>query len=786
MVLSLVALPGLVHAQLARTDTVFSVRQESIPPNDSGGRWLRSALLVTSSSAYPQHLRMSTQGLRADTNIYPLSRITLILPDSAYFLADSIHTNRSTTSSYYSPNPWKYVDSTFDVADLEFPLAAHSTIRIPILIRATTVQGPPGDTTFQFALITSYSDSASLHWVWGQNFKVRCITMYGGSYAAWQTSIPPNDSGGRWLRSGVMIRSLSPLPLQVSLTINDGSWNSRGDTLWRIADSGYYVADSIRISAQSKDGTSLNYGSHAPRTYIDTVHAAGSYFQKFAARLIFTLPSRGTLLLPIEVRATGRPGDTLGSMWSDFAHFIDSSKLLYSPSFSIRCVAACAGPFIVYDATPLTNKDQPAIFGGIQPVAFIAHRPYSTVRDATHVSFRVHGEYAEQFVYTKESDLKDGSPNGLIAFAGAPKSPIHDTLVAIYSTECWGSVTITTPIEAYSKYANGYEIHPVSQSLIAPFLGSTGGNAALVINTSTYPITLRDLHVGSYDSTDFEVSAPSLIAAHDSAYITVVLKDKDVYLDTIDQDRTAIVTGTIAPYQQSFSFMDSTFSLSVGGKINVYSPYYYSLCPQLKHGVHPAGIILTSSVKSLAGPRTFLTVYGNDDSTTEYFGVPYYDDPSLTLAIGNFDGFGSVLLPADVLPDTSTIFPPNDEIQVLTTFTGDAYHNYRTQLHWPRAQDTITIDVLVLGTEAPRYAKVATPDTHVSLSLWPDPASRAIFVNTGQDHFSYMIFDAVGRVVERGDDLPESSCLDISALPPGVYELYLPQSQRTRRFQVLR
>src|SRR6202035_2352186 len=110
------------------------------------------------------------------------------------------------------------------------------------------------------------------------------------------------------------------------------------------------------------------------------------------------------------------------------------------------------------------------------------------------------------------------------------------------------------------------------------------------------------------DSIDFEVSAPAMIAAHDSAYITIIFKDKNLYRDTLSNVRYADITGIIAPYQQDFDFVDSSFTFGVTGNVDVYSPLYFSLIPLLKHGVHPAGIIFTSDVSSMQGPHTFLTV----------------------------------------------------------------------------------------------------------------------------------------------------------------------------------
>jgi len=201
----------------------------------------------------------------------------------------------------------------------------------------------------------------------------------------------------------------------------------------------------------------------------------------------------------------------------------------------------------------------------------------------------------------------------------------------------------------------------------------------------------------------------------------------------------------------------------------------------LKHGVHPAGIIFTPSVSSLSGPGTFLTVYGNNDSTTEYFGTPYYDDPHFTFAIGNYIGLGTVTLPGYVKPDTG--FLPIG-IQVLTTFTGDSYHNYFTQMHWPRATDTVTIDVVCIGKNAPPLDGVTYSSEPRSVSLWPNPASFILHIRSDDPTLDFWITDMLGRKIRTGKGTESS--IDVSDLPNGLYVLSFSKLGESIKFQVVR
>jgi hypothetical protein len=771
IVLLLFLLPALSQAQNNGYDTLFSVRQESIPPNDSGGRWLPSALDITSISAYPQHVQIYTLGIVLDYGHYDRDSIWK-LPDSAYYIADSIFIYSFQTVK--SNNPRKYIDSNYPNTQvaLDFLLPAHGTIRVPIGVRAITQKGIPGDTVSHFMQIISYSDSSGKTRESGYNLNLRCITMYSGQFGAWQSFIPPNDSGGRWLLSEVVVKSLAGYNSILDIIVTDGKY--------KLGDSAFYLADSIDFNDNGYQRVSSN-----PRKYIDSVEHYRNSF------LYYTLKPHQTMHLPVWIwNANDHAGDTvnISTLYIAGVAEVAGNKLNSAIRLPIQCITACAAPGISYDGSTLDNKDHAAILGTTPTYTYFDPTCKNcTFGSTTMATYRIVGESSDRFDIPQQTTFYPGIGNGVdprlsqLIFHGAPKSPVHDSLIAIYTT-CWGSISTRTPITAYSTYADEYQIRQLPFNFKAPFLGRVTGNAALVLNTSDFPITIRDLHaVSSYDGMDFEVSGPAMIAAHDSGYVNVALKDKNLYLDTIGTNRSATITGIIAPYQQALEFKDSTFSVSVSGSIDVYSPLYFSWIPVLKHGVHPAGIIFTSSVSSLSGPGTFLTVYGNSDSTTEYFGMPYYDDPHFTFSIGDYIGTGTVALPGNVKPDTG-LFPKG--IQVLTTFTGDSYHNYFTQMHWPRATDTVTIDVVAIGKNAPPLDKVTYSSETRSISLWPNPAYSILHIRCEDPTANFWITDMLGRKIRTGKGTETS--IDISDLPTGLYVLSFSKLVESIKFQVLR
>jgi hypothetical protein len=779
-VVSLLCLCGaeLSHAQRLKYDTVIARQEAPLPPNDSGGRWLSSAIIVTSTSAYPTHIQVNSSMTYSDYGLYALDTAWR-LADSAYYQADSIigYQKDWPHSKIVSTMPWKYIDTTFEYqATLDFLLPAHGTLRIPIKMQAIKQgvgagdTGRVGDTVSHIMSINAYVDSAGTNRYGYGEVNVRCITMYSNPCGGYQESIPANDSGGRWLHSAMILKSSVPYAMRLSVPLTKYQYSSTfgSDTSWKLDDSALYIADSIFVTMN----TFNHYASNNPRTYVDTIHGKTSY--AFDANLSFSLPAYGTIRIPILIRTVynveNRPHqDTL---YSSFGIGYQNNKgVWYSDYITYGSQGACSGPYIAFDGQPLSNKDDFAIIG--QSAAMKGSCLNGVHFPLTHATYKMIGEFADRYTFPDSvfSNWAFDYPlTTSLLFNGAPKAIIHDTLISTF-TSCWGSITTRSPITAYSAYSDGYKIRTLHPKLIAPFLGAVDGDAAVITNLSDFPITVRNLRP-TYDSLDFEATAPSLIAPHDSGYIHVTLRDRDVYRDTLDPDHSTTFTGIIAPYQQELGFKDSIFSFTVEGAIDVYSPNYFSLIPKLQHGIHPAGIIFTSSVSSLSGPGTFLTVYGNDDPTTRYFGLPYYDDPHFSIAIGNYVGAGAVL-PGEVPPHVGMT---DGGIQALTTFTGDSYHNYLTQLHWPRDIDTITIDVLAIGKSAPRFLRVRE-EAASRLVVWPNPASQLLHLELPMDKSDVVILDALGRTVLKQRVESSASTLDISSLPPGVYRVCIPNMQ---------
>ncbi len=592
---------------------------------------------------------------------------------------------------------------------------------------------------------------------------------------------PPVDSGTRLFRTAVIATNMSDYAVHAFVDPTNVSPNpsvARQDSLFMHADSIFLTSYNVTVSHSQ------------PLKYLDS-----AYDHSYSKSLLeFTIPPYGTIRLPLLLpsRIAWSSQDVIDSTVFEVAQVKIDSIDTYNAG--ARCVlkvpAACVAPCDfgegLFGHKLYSNPNSPAYVGGLPWVTYVQNQGPLFVGSQTKVSCRIVGEYADHFTLSWSDTTLLYLPSYFAGpswtFAGAPKSVVHDTIITT-STNCYGSVVTRTPIDAYSMRADGYVIRQLPVNLTAPFLGRTQGNAAAVINTSDFPITFRNLRATGYDSMDFEASAPLMIAAHDSGYIVITLKDKNVYLDTLDQSRYATVTGIVAPYQQELGFKDSTFSFSVSGKIDVYCPYYFSLIPKLKHGIHPAGIIFTSSVSSKAGPHTFLTVYGNDDPTTEYFGMPYYDDPHFTLAIGNYTGLGTVTLPDNVRPDTG--FPPQN-IQVLTTFTGDSHINYQTQLHWPRENDTVTIDVLALGLTAPKFERVSSAQAATSFPVWPNPASDVLRIECGEERTEVLLIDILGRTIRKQTLFAGSDVMNIADVQPEMYQLYIPSRNQSTKVQIIR
>jgi hypothetical protein len=83
--------------------TLISVSQESMPPDDSGGRWVETNLILTNHSALPVRAYNFYPVSFNDDGLYQDSRFD----DSAFFRADSIFPNWDPKGSIGYDKPWE-------------------------------------------------------------------------------------------------------------------------------------------------------------------------------------------------------------------------------------------------------------------------------------------------------------------------------------------------------------------------------------------------------------------------------------------------------------------------------------------------------------------------------------------------------------------------------------------------------------------------------------------------------------------------------------------------------
>ncbi len=687
MLLCSLAFASAASSQTVRltTDTtLFTIRQESIPPvPDSGGRWMPVTIVVSNNSAYPVHI----PGFETHLQIRNCGPIAARIADSAFLFADSIfiveeidvnHNHRGIITASHA-TPWKYKDSVMALwdtsarvdsadnpyvsidgniycgdAELEFVVPPHGTLRVPYLVQAILDPGVQ-------SIVEDHADTVDLE-----------RAIFSGNLQYWFS-----DS-----------------------TTSNGFVRRMGDT--------------------------------------------------------------GVFQGPIPYPAWPYP------RW-----------------INIWAPAVCSGPYIMFDTTTLSNKRNPAVLGksGSTWTRQVVkdprlNLPYNEILQTTRVAFEVTGEYSDRFILPTDSILLRSCPFSYystqlsLSFTGAPKTVVHDTLIST-STDCWGTVVTRTPIEAYTLIQNLYQVHQLTINT-TPFLGRAYDTVVLS-NLSDVPIELKKLQMKQGDTEAFQlVSVPTVVPAHDSSYIIFLLTDNNFAKDTtLEEGRIIWISGSVVPYQQNMSFSDSVFSLEVMGNIDVWCPvdaiYRKVQHPKIKHGIHPTGIIFPSDVKSaFTGPKSFIVYFGNFDSTSEYFYVPYFDDSHLQIAILN-DGFGSYSLPGLIPPTPSS---PSSQIQAKITFTGDDYHNYLTQLHWPRANDTVTIDVMVVGTHAPPFSSVHAPKSSSSFSIWPNPALSVLHIVPDDETAGFAIYDIYGREAYSGEASSNAE-FDISKLAAGFYTVVL-------------
>jgi hypothetical protein len=595
-------------------------------------------------------------------------------------------------------------------------------------------------------------------------------------YSIRQESIPPNDSGGRWVLTTLLFTNRSGLPVRVL------NYPCR-----YAATGGGMVSDSTLAMADSLYQTDWGVGFPNPLKYKDSILQEPN--QWGGSQISFIIPPYGTDRVSFWSRTVGygtKQPDTISQDGIGIQAVSDS--IVGSINYRRWCdqaiyaeeLAPCSSPFVVkFDNVPLNNAQYPVVLDGYSSWTYRRGlEPTDTIAEPTEATYQIVGEYSDRFIPPVNETYRNGLDFSF-TFNGAPRSVVHDTLLSTFS-DCYGTVTTRTPIEAYSivDMRNCYRLSGGSSALTAQFFGSVL-DTTTIINTSIFPIELTNLQLSNYNNErNFQVvSAPSVIAANGSGAIIVRFSDNDKRHDADYPTYSATLTGVLSPYQQDVTFRDSAFSMDLSGTVNVYCPYspnYFYLVPLIKHGLHPAGIVFFSnniSTKFSTG-KSFITEYGNDDTVSEYFYPPYYDDPHFKITIGNISGFGSATLPALMPPDTHAYLPSWNTIETLTEFTGDDYHNYRTQLHWPRANDTVTMDVLALGADAPPYDGVAMKTLLTGFSIWPNPASSTLNIGSVEPGANIIVYDLLGRELLSAE-LLSNTPIDISKLHPGIYSVVL-------------
>jgi hypothetical protein len=307
-------------------------------------------------------------------------------------------------------------------------------------------------------------------------------------------------------------------------------------------------------------------------------------------------------------------------------------------------------------------------------------------------------------------------------------------------------------------------VSPLANKIVAPFLGNASATFTIA-NIADYPIDINALRMSGPDSENFFVAGPGQIKAHDSAAYVVTLFDNDKLKDLVSNIREAVIKANVSVHGTDKPCLDSDLNINVSGKIDVYCPNYFSSVPRIGKGIHPAGIIFSYSHNQLD------LIFHNSDSETREFYPPYYEDLLLSISIRGRT------LPASILPFT-------DLIGTQTTFTPDAAPMHLTRLRWPRDVDTVSIDVLALGSNYRDEVFSASPRQNIP--IWPNPTSGIIHLNSeamGDTEFS--LCDLFGRVLRHGR-FDKKISLDLSGLPNGLYGLRLGKSQTTFKVQILR
>lgn len=97
--------------------------------------------------------------------------------------------------------------------------------------------------------------------------------------------------------------------------------------------------------------------------------------------------------------------------------------------------------------------------------------------------------------------------------------------------------------------------------------------------------------------------------------------------------------------------------------------------------------------------------------------------------------------------------------QLLYTDTGDLNHSV-----WAGVQQPFEVSEVL---------SVKEENVDQTLQVYPNPVTDAVFVDRGEhkEELSYILYDSVGRVLDRGVLTGKTTKLDLQDLPAGVYFL---------------
>jgi|GEM_PF-4707133 len=397
-------------------------------------------------------------------------------------------------------------------------------------------------------------------------------------------------------------------------------------------------------------------------------------------------------------------------------------------------------------------------------------------------SFKVVGEFADSFRVSYVNPITpDTNHLFSISFSGSPQHIVHDTIVGTYSN-CQFSFTERKPIVGSTVYVTTHTLSFSPDTTIIPFLGQTP-QFITIHNTTALRMeayNFSEKHDWPYEFLPLWPPSNVLsIPPFDSASIEILARDNP------GNDRGGfrwhddLVRFNLRLPDQPGMITDTTGEMDLRSYVNVYCPEYFSYVPELKHGIHPAGIVFGNY------DSPFKTVYGNDDNENYTFFQPYFDDSRFQISIDPTNG----ALPRIVTPAIG------DWMYATTTFTGDDKHDNQTQLHWPRQRvrdgmlDTVTIDVVEIGLNAPPYQPTyaVREQTQEHLIIWPNPATTFIsIIDPNSERLEGTITDILGRNIKTFAIEGEKTEIDIRDIPPGMYLLRIPSMGMMSQVSIVR